>query len=144
MSDHLDEVTRSALMARIRGKDTKPEMIVRRLAHGLGYRYGLHRKGLPGSPDLVFPSRRKVVFVHGCFWHRHPGCRKASTPGTRREFWEAKFERNVERDIRKEIQLMAAGWEVLVIWECETRDVERLAATLRNFLGPPGSAATAR
>ncbi|MCJ2084301.1 very short patch repair endonuclease [Methylobacterium sp. J-090] len=123
-------------MGRIKGKDTKPEMIVRRLAHRLGYRFRLHRRDLPGSPDLVFPSRRKVVFVHGCFWHRHPGCRRASTPSTRRTFWQAKFDRNVERDIRQEIELMAAGWEVLVIWECETRDLNRLNSALINFLEP--------
>ncbi len=125
---------RSALMARIRGKDTKPELVVRRLVHAMGYRYRLHRRDLPGSPDLVFKSRRKVVFVHGCFWHRHPGCKKASTPSTRREFWQEKFDQNVERDVRKEIQLMAAGWAVLVIWECQTKDAERLTATLRHFL----------
>ena len=127
-------------MARIHGKNTKPELVVRRLAHALGYRFRLHRKDLPGSPDLVFPTRRKVVFVHGCFWHRHPGCKKASTPTTRRSFWETKFDQNVERDVRKEVQLMAAGWEVLVIWECETRDAEAVAARLREFLGPPGRA----
>jgi DNA mismatch endonuclease (patch repair protein) len=125
-------------MSRIRGKDTKPELVVRRLAHALGYRYRLHRKDLPGRPDLVFPGRRKVVFVHGCFWHRHPGCRKASTPSTRREFWETKFAQNVERDARKEAELRAAGWEVLVIWECETRDSAAVAKRLREFLGPPG------
>ncbi|WP_279595757.1 very short patch repair endonuclease [Methylobacterium sp. J-090] len=130
------DASRSALMGRIKGKDTKPEMIVRRLAHRLGYRFRLHRRDLPGSPDLVFPSRRKVVFVHGCFWHRHPGCRRASTPSTRRTFWQAKFDRNVERDIRQEIELMAAGWEVLVIWECETRDLNRLNSALINFLEP--------
>ena len=125
-------------MSRVCGKDTKPEMIVRRLAHRLGYRFALHRKDLPGSPDLVFPSRHKVVFVHGCFWHRHPGCRRASTPKTRRDFWDAKFTRNVERDARKERELRQAGWDVLTIWECQTRDVDRLTEALREFLGPPG------
>jgi DNA mismatch endonuclease (patch repair protein) len=129
---------RSSLMARVRAKDTKPELVVRRLAHGLGYRFRLHRRDLPGSPDLVFPSRNKVVFAHGCFWHRHPACHKASTPKTRRDFWQTKFNQNVDRDIRKEIQLMAAGWEVLVIWECETRETERLTQTISNFLGAPG------
>lgn len=130
------EPQRSALMVRIRGKDTKPELAVRRLAHRLGYRFRLHRRDLPGSPDLVFPALRKVIFVHGCFWHRHPGCRKASTPTTRRTFWQAKFDRNVERDVRKEVELMAAGWEVLLVWECETRDPVGLAAMLTTFLGP--------
>ena len=132
--DHPVDASRSALMARVRGKDTKPEMVVRRVAHALGYRFRLHRRDLPGSPDLVFPNRRKVIFVHGCFWHRHPGCRRATTPKTRAEFWLAKFERNVERDVRKEIELMAAGWEVLVIWECETRDPDGISSKLRIFL----------
>lgn len=126
-------------MSRVRGKNTAPEFVVRGLAHALGYRFRLHRKDLPGSPDLVFPSRHKVVFVHGCYWHRHPGCRRASTPGTRRDFWEAKFARNVERDARKERELRQAGWDVLTIWECETRDVERLATIAWDFLGPSKS-----
>ncbi|MET3486001.1 very short patch repair endonuclease [Methylobacterium sp. 1973] len=127
---------RSALMARIRGKNTKPEIVVRRLAHSLGYRFRLHRRDLPGSPDLVFPSRRKIIFVHGCFWHRHPRCKKTTTPSTRRDFWRNKFEQNVERDIRNEIALIAAGWDLLVIWECETTDIEKLTETLHLFLGP--------
>lgn len=134
--EHAIDPARSALMSRIHGKNTKPELVVRRLAHALGYRFRLHRRDLPGSPDLVFPGRKKVVFVHGCFWHRHPGCRRATTPKTRMEFWLAKFARNVERDVRKEMELIAAGWEVLVIWECETRDPDVLAATLRAFLEP--------
>lgn len=132
------DAVRSALMSRIRSKNTKPELVVRRLVHALGYRFRLHRRNLPGSPDLVFPTRRKVIFVHGCFWHRHPGCKMSSMPSTRRNFWENKFQLNVERDIRKEIQLMALGWEVLVIWGCETRRPEILATTLREFLGTPG------
>ncbi|MCJ2143685.1 very short patch repair endonuclease [Methylobacterium sp. E-066] len=125
-------------MAAVKGRNTTPEMAVRRLAHALGYRFRLCRKDLPGSPDLVFSSRSKVIFVHGCFWHRHPGCRKASTPSTRVDFWQAKFDRNVERDLRNGVRLMAAGWDVLEIWECQTRDRERLAATLQDFLGAPG------
>lgn len=130
---------RSRLMARIRARDTKPEMKVRSTAHRLGYRFRLYRKDLPGSPDLVFSGRGKLIYVHGCFWHRHPGCRKASTPATRQEFWEAKFTANVERDIRKEVQAMALGWEVIVIWECETRDTEFLEQILCDFLGPVAS-----
>ncbi|WP_438346838.1 very short patch repair endonuclease [Methylorubrum populi] len=124
-------------MSHVKARDTKPEKLVRSIAHALGYRFRLHRKDLPGRPDLVFPGRRKVVFVHGCFWHRHPGCRKASTPSTRQEFWKAKFARNVERDARKEAELQEAGWNVLIIWECDTRDPERLSEMLRSFLGPP-------
>lgn len=130
--------TRGALMSRIRGVNTTPELAVRRLAHALGYRFRLHRRDLPGSPDLVFPGRRRVVFVHGCFWHRHPGCRKATTPKTRAEFWRTKFERNVERDREAERHLIDEGWSVLTVWECETKDAEALAARLREFLGPPG------
>ncbi|MCJ2068896.1 very short patch repair endonuclease [Methylobacterium sp. J-030] len=137
--DRLSPTDRSRLMGKVRGKDTTPEIKTRKVAHAFGYRFRLHRRDLPGSPDLVFPARQKVIFVHGCFWHRHPGCRKASTPTTRRTFWQEKFDRNVERDVRKEIQLIAAGWDVLVIWECETRDVERLTKTLQEFLGAPGT-----
>ncbi|MBK3403451.1 DNA mismatch endonuclease Vsr [Methylorubrum populi] len=136
--DRLLPTERSRLMGNVRGKDTTPEMVVRKTAHALGYRFRLHRKGLPGSPDLVFASRRKVVFVHGCFWHRHPSCRKASTPKTRPEFWRAKFARNVERDAKNERDLRAAGWEVLIVWECETRDVAELARVLHAFLGEAG------
>ena len=135
MVDCLDPERRSRLMRQVRGKDTKPEMAVRRLAHALGYRFRLHRKDLPGTPDIVFPSRRKVIFVHGCFWHRHPGCRKASMPTTNYDFWKSKFARNIERDARKEAALREAGWNVLVIWECETRHEDDLRVRLRDFLG---------
>ena len=125
---------RSRLMARVRTKDTGIEVTVRRLAHSLGYRYRLHREGLPGTPDLVFPSRRKVVFVHGCFWHRHTACRKGKIPKTRREFWHDKLSRNVARDRRVLDELNALGWQALIVWECEVRDSESLAKTLRGFL----------
>lgn len=136
--DGMDAAARSALMGRIRGADTGPEMAVRRAAHRLGYRFRLHRRSLPGRPDLVFPSRRAAIFVHGCFWHRHEGCRKASSPKTRVEFWEAKFARNVERDAEVQQRLRAAGWRVLVIWECEIGRNGDLDRTLREFLGEPG------
>lgn len=124
-------------MGRVRGRDTKPELVVRKLAHRLGYRFRLHRKDLPGTPDLVFASRRKVIFVHGCWWHRHAGCPKASGVKTRPEFWNAKFARNVERDARVTEELRTAGWRLLVIWECETKDLSSLARTLTEFLSPP-------
>lgn len=127
---------RSNVMSRIRGRDTRPEMIVRRLAHRLGYRFRLHRRDLPGRPDLVFPSRRKVILVHGCFWHRHPGCRHATTPATNAAFWRSKFARNTERDRRVLQSLRTAGWDPLVVWECETRDVDRLASMIVDHLGP--------
>lgn len=125
---------RSALMARIGPKNSKPEMIVRRLLHALGYRFRLHAKDLPGRPDIVFRSKKKVIFVHGCFWHRHHGCKKATTPKTRVEFWTEKFERNVARDRLKEAALRERGWLVLVVWECETKSVETLSAKLVSAL----------
>ncbi|WP_256326182.1 very short patch repair endonuclease [Sphingomonas sp. NFR15] len=125
---------RSALMARIGPRDTKPEMVVRRLLHALGRRFRLHRRDLPGTPDIVLPGSRKAIFVHGCFWHRHEGCPKATTPKTRSEFWQDKFDRNVERDERKEADLRAAGWDVTTVWECETRDLGALEIRLRDWL----------
>ncbi len=124
-------------MSRVRGKDTKPEMLVRRLLHRLGYRFLLHRRDLPGTPDLVFPSRRAALFVHGCFWHRHEGCRRATTPKTRVEFWQAKFRRNVERDGANYALLEIAGWKVILVWECETTDPAALGVRLIQELGPP-------
>jgi len=120
--DKLDPERRSANMARVRGKDTGPEMRVRRIAHRIGLRFRLHRKDLPGKPDLVFPKHRLAVFVHGCFWHRHPGCSRASTPATRPEFWQTKFDATVARDYRQQQVLEAAGWKVLVLWECGLKD----------------------
>ena len=121
-------------MARVPAKGTKPELIVRRLAHALGYRFRLHRTNLPGRPDLVFPRHRKVIFVHGCFWHGHENCRKAKRPETNRSFWERKLSRNVERDHQNLAALRETGWTVLVVWECETRNREHLSKTVRNFL----------
>lgn len=113
-------------MARIRGKDTEPEMLLRRELRSRGIGYRLHAPDLPGRPDVVFRGARLAVFVHGCFWHRHPGCPKATVPKTESRFWTDKFERNVERDRRKTAQLIAAGWEVGVLWECEARCVDDL------------------
>lgn len=126
---------KSAAMAKIGPKNSKPETVVRRMAHALGYRFRLHRRDLPGTPDLVFPSKRKVIFVHGCFWHRHEGCKWATTPKTRVEYWSRKFEENIARDRKQADALKSSGWEVLTIWECETRDHERLLKTLDSFLG---------
>jgi DNA mismatch endonuclease (patch repair protein) len=125
---------RSALMARVRGKDSKPEIVVRRSAHALGYRFRLHRRNLPGTPDLVFPRLRKAIFVHGCFWHRHRGCSRTTTPKTRAAFWAEKFADNIKRDARTRRQLRAAGWDVLVVWECETFDRRALTRRLAAFL----------
>ncbi len=123
-------------MARVGQKNTKPELIVRRLLHGLGYRYRLHKKNLPGTPDICFPSRKKVIFVHGCFWHRHKGCRRTTTPKTRTTFWEEKFRQNVARDRRKIEALHQLGWNALVLWECETEDKSKLESRLIDFLSP--------
>ncbi len=125
---------RSANMARIRSKDTQPEMAVRRLLHALGYRFRLHRRDLPGTPDICFPGRKKAIFVHGCFWHRHEGCRRTTTPKTRTTFWEDKFRRNVVRDRKNMTGLIEVGWDVMVVWECETADLEELTPRLRRFL----------
>lgn len=136
MADTLTPALRSERMARIRGKDTKPEMVVRRLVHSMGYRYRLGGRGLPGRPDLVFPSRRAVILVHGCFWHRHddPSCKLARLPKSRLDFWQPKLEANRVRDARNERELAGLGWRILVVWECEVRDRERLCVRLRQFL----------
>lgn len=134
--DTLSKKERSARMALIRSKDTKPEMIVRCSLHRLGYRFRLHRRSLPGVPDLTFPSRRKVIFVHGCFWHAHEGCSIANMPKSRRDYWAEKFRRNKERDLSNIQLLRQDGWKVLTLWECETKAPERLARKLTHFLGP--------
>jgi DNA mismatch endonuclease (patch repair protein) len=125
---------RSALMRRVRSKDSAPELAVRKQAHRLGYRFRLHRRDLPGTPDLVFPRRKKAIFVHGCFWHRHPGCSRTTNPKTRADYWQNKFAENVARDAARLAELQALGWETLVIWECETFDREALSRRLASFL----------
>lgn len=125
---------RSAQMALVRSRDTKPEMRVRRALHAAGLRYRLHDRRLPGSPDLVFPSRGVALFVHGCFWHRHAGCAATRLPKSRLEFWEPKLTANVARDERQREALQALGWTVLVIWECETRDPGSLATLTQKIL----------
>jgi DNA mismatch endonuclease (patch repair protein) len=122
-------------MGRIRRSNTKPEWIVRRLLHHLGYRFRLQWKAAPGRPDIAFPGRRKIILVHGCFWHQHEGCRLAHIPETRRDFWEAKFARNRSRDARDFARARDQGWDALVIWECETQDAEALEPRLVAFLG---------
>jgi len=134
LADTLSPEERSRRMALVRSVDTKPEMRVRRAAHSMGYRYRLHAKDLPGKPDLVFRSRKAAILVHGCFWHQHTDCKLARTPKSRIEFWRNKLEGNKVRDVRKLAELKAAGWRVLVIWECETRDEKSLATKIRRFL----------
>jgi DNA mismatch endonuclease (patch repair protein) len=121
-------------MGRVKGKNTKPEMKVRRLAHALGYRFRLHRKDLPGSPDLVFPGRGKVIFVHGCFWHGHDCARGSRQPRQNADYWRAKIARNVQRDARSAEALQDQGWSVLTLWECELKDAEALSDRLQRFL----------
>jgi DNA mismatch endonuclease, patch repair protein len=134
MADNRNTASRSALMSRIGGKDTAPEMLVRRLLHHLGYRYRLHRRDLPGSPDIVLPSRRKVVFVNGCFWHAH-GCKIGQPPKSRLEFWIPKLKRNRQKDSRDRRALRKLGWSVLTIWQCQTKSQKRLEGRLVDFLG---------
>jgi DNA mismatch endonuclease (patch repair protein) len=122
-------------MARVKSKGSKPEMVVRRLLFSLGYHYRLHDRSLPGSPDVVFKGKKKAIFVHGCFWHRHDGCPLARLPKSRLDFWIPKLEGNRERDARKLQQLKSRGWEVLVIWECELKDLNLLKKRLNGFLG---------
>ncbi|WP_439635411.1 very short patch repair endonuclease [Oceanicaulis sp.] len=126
---------RSRVMRAVKGKDTKPEMIVRRMAHALGYRYRLHRKDLPGSPDLVFAGRQAVIFVHGCFWHGHDCARGSRQPKTNAEYWRAKIARNAARDAAALKALEEQGWKTLVLWECDLKDRDALALRLRGFLG---------
>jgi DNA mismatch endonuclease (patch repair protein) len=125
---------RSRMMAGIKGKNTKPEVAVRKLVHGMGFRFRLHRKDLPGSPDLVFPRLKKAIFVHGCFWHRHSGCRFAYTPKSNAQFWVDKLTTNTHRDALALKALGALGWEVLVVWECEVPNLPALAQKLHSFL----------
>lgn len=122
-------------MSKIKGKNTKPEVSVRQYLHRKGYRFRLHRKDLPGSPDIVLPSRMIAIFVHGCFWHRHRGCKKTTTPSTNRSFWERKFEDNVNRDERNTQALQKLGWTVMVIWECEINEqsLETIAAKIESI-----------
>ncbi len=120
-------------MRAVRSKDTGPELLVRRLLHAMGYRYRLHRKTLPGKPDLVFPRSRKAVFVHGCFWHWH-GCSKGQLPKSRQDYWEPKLRRNIARDLENIAALEALGWHPLTVWQCETKDVDALTERLVNFL----------
>jgi DNA mismatch endonuclease (patch repair protein) len=123
---------RSKIMRSVSREHTKPELLVRSLLHRLGLRFRLHQKTLPGSPDIVLAKYKTVIFVHGCFWHRHLGCRYASTPKTRQDFWLEKFDANVKRDAKKEAQLRELGWLVLVVWECETRSIAQLEDRLKR------------
>ena len=135
MTDIFTKDERSRIMSKIGGKDSAIEMRIRRLLFSLGYRYRLHVAALPGKPDIVFPGRRKAIFVHGCFWHGHEGCKRATVPEQNAEFWQRKIDRNVERDETVRKQMSEAGWNVLIIWGCEVRsDTSALEIRLREFL----------
>lgn len=135
MVDRLSTERRSWLMSRVSSKNTSAEMRVRSAAHRRGLRFRIHRRDLPGTPDLVFPKRQLAIFVHGCFWHRHPGCKKATSPKSRVDFWQGKFDRNVERDRANLDALAALGWRSEVIWECETKAPHLLSARLNAIFG---------
>jgi DNA mismatch endonuclease (patch repair protein) len=126
MADIVDRATRSRMMSSIGPTDTAPELAVRRYLHAAGLRFRIHDRALPGRPDIVLPQHRAIVFVHGCFWHRHSDCRFATEPASNAKFWQGKFERNVQRDREITTALTASGWSVFVIWECQTHDVEKL------------------
>lgn len=132
--DTVDAATRSRMMSAIRGKNTRPEIQVRKFLHAQGYRYRLHRRDLPGKPDLVFPSLKTCLFVHGCFWHRHVGCRYATSPKTRVDFWIDKFQKNVARDLANIGALEALGWRVVIVWECQLKEDEQALEKLLTKL----------
>src|SRR5882724_9967510 len=134
--DTLTKAQRSERMSRIRSKNTYPELVVRRALFSLGYRYQLHRKDLPGKPDLVFPSRKKALFIHGCFWHAHEGCSVANMPKSRTDYWQAKFQRNVERDKLNKRALRRLGWSTLTVWECQIKRESSTMRRITGYLGP--------
>ncbi|POB00312.1 very short patch repair endonuclease [Chromobacterium sinusclupearum] len=138
MTDIVDTRTRSRMMSAIKGRDTAPEMVVKRFLHRFGFRFRLHKKQLPGRPDLVLPRWHAVIFVHGCFWHRHQGCKFATTPATRPDFWQRKFAANVQRDERQVRELKALGWKVAVIWECEVGSEDRLRRLVEEITNEEG------
>jgi len=133
--DVFSKEKRSAVMARVRSRDTSPEITVRSLLHRLGYRFRLHRHDLPGTPDIVMPGRRTVIFVHGCFWHQHARCAAAARPTSNCDYWNAKLDGNITRDKRCQKLLRSLGWKIIVVWECETRNLLRLEKRLRRALG---------
>ena len=135
MTDTVSASERSRVMSLVKSKGSRPEMTIRRLLHGLGYRYRLHRRDLPGNPDMAFVSRKKAVFVNGCFWHNHAGCPKVRIPATNRDYWLAKLARNGERDERNRLRLQRLGWEVATVWECQLREMRAVSERLVAFLG---------
>lgn len=124
--DRVSKEKRRWTMSRVKGQDTKPEKVVRSILHRLGFRFRLHVANLPGKPDIVLPKYRTVIFVHGCFWHRHTGCKRATTPASNTEYWKKKFLKNIERDFKNKVSLESLGWKVLIVWECELQDMPKL------------------
>lgn len=133
--DVFSRAKRSQIMSRVGGKNTKPEIAVRSLLHSLGYRFRLHRKDLPGKPDITLPKYKKVIFVHGCFWHGHEDCPRSKRPSTNEEFWREKLDKNIERDKETVTALKKLGWDVLTVWACEVKDTNKLKTKLLSFLG---------
>jgi DNA mismatch endonuclease (patch repair protein) len=134
MPERLSKEQRSKNMAGVKGRDTAPELLARRVLHGMGYRFRIHVAGLPGRPDIVLPRHRKIVQVHGCFWHGHQGCPRSKRPATNREFWDSKLSANVRRDQRNLRKLRNLGWNVMIVWECRTKNLQSLEARLRRFM----------
>lgn len=134
MADLFTQEKRSWIMSRIKGRNSRPEMIVRSMVHRMGYRFRIHRRDLPGNPDIVLPRHGKIIFVNGCFWHGHKGCQRSKRPATNEKFWGRKLDGNVKRDKRFRRELHAMGWRVLVVWECETRIVDKLHRKIERFL----------
>jgi DNA mismatch endonuclease (patch repair protein) len=134
VTDKFNPKKRSEIMARVKGRDTGPEKIVRSLLHRMGYRFRLHQRDLPGNPDIVLTRHGKVIFVHGCFWHGHRRCSRASRPVTNTDFWNKKLERNIKRDSKTGRRLRSAGWSVMIIWQCQIRNTERLRSRLERFI----------
>ena len=132
LTDHLDKVARSRNMSRIRSKNTKPELMVRKMLHASGFRFRLHDKNLPGKPDIVLPKWKTVIFVHGCFWHRHQGCKRATIPKTRTEWWLNKFDRNIANDSNNCSKLISAGWNVVIVWECEVGQFDEIISIIKK------------
>lgn len=132
--EKLSTEQRSSNMAAVKGKNTAPEIRVRQMLHKMGYRFRLHRKDLPGNPDIVLPRHRLCIFVHGCFWHQHPGCKRATIPENNQEFWITKFQETSQRDHKAEKELVQQGWNVYVIWECETKDEQLLKNLIQNCI----------
>jgi len=134
MADVFSQEKRSWIMSRVKGRDTKPEILVRSFIFRMGFRFRLHRRNLPGTPDIVLPRHRKVIFVHGCFWHGHKNCSRSKRPTTNENFWKDKLDGNIERDKRHKLELRQMGWKVLIVWECETKNPDKLLRKLKRFL----------